>query len=490
MKILMISSEAVPYAQTGGLGDVVGSLSTNLAEKGHHVTLIIPFYRLVRQNRSILNLHSTLTQLTVNMGDADMWCRIWETSPSSRFQVFFIEYNQYFNRPSIYDDGREAYPDNGVRFAFLSKAALDLAVKLKLRPDIVHAHDWQTALVPYYLKTWYWDQQVFKNTASVLTIHNMGYQGQFTHSISRFIGLNWMQLRSDEFEDHGGLNLLKGGIFYADQITTVSPTYAKEILSEPGGCGLSFYLNRRKGDIEGILNGIDDKEWNSRHDSYIPANYSSENMGGKAVCKKELQKRFGLKVDPKIPIFGIVSRMAHQKGLNLLMDCAEQILEWELQLVVLGSGDPFYSSFFGHLPKEYPGKVGTYIGFQTELAHLIEAGSDFFIMPSLYEPCGLNQIFSMLYGTLPIVRATGGLNDTVRNLDENTNKGNGFVFYDIKAEALKNTVGWALFTWYNNKKAYKAMQIQAMQQDFSWGNAIEKYEMIYQKALDRKKNWS
>ena len=489
MKILMIASEAVPYAQTGGLGDVTGTLSRELALNGHHVYLVLPFYRDIRQNRSKLNLHLALSGLKVRMGDSVLECRVWESESTTNLNVFFIEFNDYFDRHNLYDDGKEGYQDNNVRFAFLCKAALDLAVKTRINPDIVHLNDWQTALASYYLKTWFWNEITFKNTASILTIHNLGYQGVFDSSHNGTIGLNWMQMRSDEFEDHGGINLLKGGIFYADIVTTVSPTYAREILSEPGGCGLSSYLLRRQGDIEGILNGIDDKEWNCQSDPYLPQTYSSDNLKGKQVSKKALQKRFDLKVDENIPIFGIVSRMAYQKGFQLLLDSAEEIFSWELQLIVLGSGDPFYSGQFSQLASRYPGKVGTYIGFQPELAHLVEAGSDFFIMPSLYEPCGLNQIYSMLYGTLPIVRATGGLNDTVQNFNEKSGAGTGFVFNDISTIAFKNTMGWALATWYNNKKAYKKLQQRGMKQEFSWKKAVKQYEKVYEKAQKRHADW-
>lgn len=489
MKILMVTSEAVPYIQTGGLGDVAGTLSKELAAHGHDVFLVLPFYRQIRQNRFKLDLHAAKSKLTVQMGDSELDCKIWESPRSGNLRVFFIEYQQFFDRNTIYDDGREGYKDNSSRFAFLSKAALDLAVKIRLKPDIVHLNDWPTALAAYYLKTWYWNNPFLKEAASVLTIHNMGYQGQFDASANKFIGLNWMQMRSDEFEDHGGINFLKGGIFYADKVTTVSPTYAREILTEPGGCGLSSYLLRRKDDVKGILNGIDEEEWNCRSDKLIPQTYSADNLEGKKAAKKELQERFKLTIDETLPVFGVVSRMAYQKGLHLLLECADEILSWNLQLVVLGSGDPDIAAQFSTLSKRYPNKVGTYIGFQAELAHLIEAGSDFFIMPSLYEPCGLNQIYSMLYGTLPIVRSTGGLADTVKNFDEKSETGTGFVFQDSDGAALKNTIGWALSTWYNRKASYNAMQKRAMNQDFSWSRAVTAYEDTYLQAKERHQNW-
>jgi starch synthase len=287
----------------------------------------------------------------------------------------------------------------------------------------------------------------------------------------------------------GGLNLLKGGIFYADQITTVSPSYANEILSEPGGSGLSEYLKRRKKDITGIINGIDLIEWDPEIDSSIPAKYSRDDMTGKSICKSKLQKDFALPVDQTIPVFAFIGRLVDQKGVALLRDCLETILSWELQLVVLGSGDPYYADIFGNLPKSYPNKVGAFIGFNPDLAHLLEAGADFFIMPSLYEPCGLNQMYSMRYGTLPIVRAVGGLIDTVENFDKEAGTGTGFIFSDISAKALENTIGWALDTWYNEKKHYKTLQRQAMDKDFSWGKSISKYELVYEKASARRVHW-
>ncbi|MCP4757493.1 MAG: glycogen synthase [Proteobacteria bacterium] len=487
MKLLLASSEAVPYIKTGGLGDIVGTLAKIMSERGHRVCLVLPLYREI--DRSQYHLKPVVSSMDVRMGNTTLLCRVWRSRRSSKLDVYFIEYNRFFDRSSLYGDGNVSYLDNGARFAFFSKAVLELAIRLNFQPDVVHTHDWHTALIPYYLKSWNWNGGFFKKTASVLSIHNIGYQGQSDLSFGPFIGLNWMQSREDEFESLGGLNLLKGGIFYSDQITTVSPTYAREILSEPGGNGLSRFLIRRKGDVTGILNGIDRQEWNAKIDPYIPANYDVDDMAGKAVCKEALQKRFRLEVDRNIPVFGFVGRMTSQKGLDLLKDCIPKILSWKMQLVLLGDGDPYYTDFFGSLPKKYRFQAGTTIGFQPPLAHQIEAGADFFIMPSLYEPCGLNQMYSMVYGTLPVVRATGGLNDTVENFEAGRNSGTGFVFYDISSEALKNTLGWALDVWYNNRKAYDTMQERAMGKDFSWDKAIVEYENVYWKAQRKKVDW-
>lgn len=487
MNILIASPEAVPFVKTGGLGDIVGAMTQELANRNHQVKLVLPLYSAI--DRSTFRLKKTIEMMNVEMGNTTLSCRVWEADNGFMFDTYFIEYNQYFSRAELYGENNEAYLDNGRRFAFFSKAVLELAIQQEFKPDIIHVHDWQTAVIPYYLKTWKWETPIFDHTASVLTIHNLGYQGITDLSTSSFIGLNWMQVREEEFESMGSVNLLKGGIFYSDQLTTVSPTYASEILGEPGGCGLSKFLNRRQNDLTGILNGVDESEWNPTTDPFIPASYNSKDLSGKAVCKEKLQSDHQLEIDPEIPIFAFIGRFADQKGLSLLKDILDTILSWELQLIVLGSGDPFYSDLFGNLPRLHPGKVASYIGFQPELAHQFEAGADFFIMPSLYEPCGLNQMYSLLYGTLPIVRATGGLLDTVENYNETNDTGTGFIFNDIDAKALQNTIGWALNTWYNKPDAYRKMQKRGMEMDFSWRRSMSAYESVYEKAQGRQSHW-
>lgn len=485
MKILMVASEAVPFIKTGGLGDVAGTLALELHRAGHEVVLVLPRHYDIDPAK----LKPHFSPLFVHMGNTTMFAQTKATEIEG-MPVYFIEYEDFFGRTPIYDDGKKAYPDNVERFAFFSKAALDLAQAMDFKPDVVHCSDWQTALVPFYVKNWGWADNFYGKTASVLTIHNIGYQGIHSNlDPVPFIGLSGKQLRPDEFESFGGLNLLKGGFFYADQITTVSPTYAQEIMGEPGGNGLSTYLKRREADVSGILNGIDTDEWNPEKDPFLPQPFSAKDLKGKAKAKAALQKAMGLEVDPKKPVFGLVGRLADQKGLDLLRDCIWEVLGWDLQIALLGSGDPDLAGFFGWLPGASPGKMGSYIGFKPELAHLIEAGSDFFIMPSRYEPCGLNQMYSMRYGTLPIVRATGGLVDTVENYDDQAKKGTGFLFEDISAAALRDTIGWALYTWYNDQKGYKAMQKKGMAQDFSWKKACKGYETAYKNAINRRAGW-
>jgi len=335
-----------------------------------------------------------------------------------------------------------------------------------------------------FLKTWDRVLSPLSSTASVLTIHNIGYQGKFDASVLPFYGLGGDYMTPDRFEDFGAVNLLKAGIQYADAVTTVSPTYANEIRGPIGGMGLAMYLHNRGEHVSGILNGVDTTLWNPATDKYLPARYNRTDMAGKAECKRILQERFGLTVDPKIPIFAVISRFAPQKGFDLMRGSLPQALrDMVMQVVVLGTGDAFTEHFFRWLTEANPGRANAHIGFSPEVAHLIEAGSDFFLMPSIYEPCGLNQMYSSLYGTLPIVRATGGLDDTVENYDEATGTGTGFKFWEISGRALYYTIGWAVSTWYDRPHHITAMQQQGMAKDFTWGASAQQYELVYEQAL-------
>jgi starch synthase len=349
---------------------------------------------------------------------------------------------------------------------------------------VAHIHDWMTSIAAVFLKTWDRVLSPLSTTASVLTIHNIGYQGQFNPEVLGFYGLGADYQTPDKFEDHGSVNLLKAGIQYADCITTVSPTYAQEIRGPIGGMGMGMYLNDRSTRVSGILNGVDTSVWNPATDRFLPAHYSKDNLAGKAECKRALQERFGLTVDPKVPIFAVISRFAPQKGFDLMRGSLPQALrDMHIQVVALGTGDSFTEHFFRWLAEAYPGRANAHIGFAPEVAHLIEAGSDFFIMPSIYEPCGLNQMYSSLYGTLPIVRATGGLDDTVDNYDEGTGYGTGFKFWDISGRALFYTLGWANATWWDRPHHIKQMQQAGMSKDFTWQASAEKYEQVYEEAI-------
>jgi starch synthase len=476
-RVLLITSECTPLAQTGGLGDMVSGLSKALKKRGHDVRIVMPLYQTI--DRAKYGITYTRS-CCVHFGRGEeVWVGIFEGKLDGEVPVWFIDYARYFDRPYIYDDQEDCY-----RFGVLSKAALQVCKDTAWIPHIAHVHDWMTAMSAVFLKTWDRVLSPLSHTASVLTIHNIGYQGKFSPSVLPFYGLGGDYMAPDRFEDFGMINLLKAGIQYADAVTTVSPTYAHEIRGPVGGMGLAPYLNNRSEHVFGVLNGVDTEVWNPATDKYLPARFSKDNLAGKAACKKALQERFGLTVDPKIPLFGLVSRFAPQKGYDLIRGALPQAMrDMVIQVVVLGTGDPFTENFFRWLHEAYPQGANAHIGFSPELAHLIEAGSDFFIMPSLYEPCGLNQMYSSLYGALPIVRATGGLDDTVENYNEAAGTGTGFKFWEISQRALFYTIGWAVSTWYDRPQHYAAMQKQGMARDFTWGSSARQYEQVYEHAL-------
>jgi starch synthase len=487
LKILMVSSECFPFAKTGGLADVVGSLPPALKKHGHDVRVVIPKYSFIDPNR--YKMRPVLNTMCVWMGDGEEWCSVYETLLNDEVIVYLIEFQLYFARSGLYhDEYFNDYLDNPRRFAFFSRAALQLCKDINFKPDIVHANDWQTALIPAYLKVWHWNDPVLGRSASVLTIHNMVYQGIYPKSHYRYIGLGENNFTSECLECFGKINFLKGGIYFADMVNTVSPTYCRETKTPEGGYGLAPYLNNIGSKYTGILNGIDYEIWNPEIDKLIPANYGIDNLQGKSLCKKVLQKSMLLEENPDIPIIGIISRFVPQKGLHLLAQCIDNILNnMIVQFAILGSGEKDLEYFFYNLPSRYPGKAGSFIGYSNELSHLIEAGSDFFLMPSLYEPCGLNQIYSLKYGTLPIVRAIGGLEDTVENYDEKTGEGTGFKFYESSANAIYYTVGWAVSTYYDRKNHLQKLIKNAMSKHFSWEDSAKKYIELYKNAIVNKK---
>lgn len=485
MKIVFLASEAVPFVKSGGLADVVGALSKVLSARGHEVIAILPKYAAIDAAR--WQLQPFLSPLGVWMGTEEQWCAVHTTSHAGG-RFYFIEYEQYFGRSGLYHDAQhEDYADNARRFGFFTRAALQLCRDMRFAADIVHAHDWQSALAPAYLKIWHWNDDVLGGAASVLTVHNIAHQGKYPAVDYDYLGLQQENFTAARFEDFGMINMLKGGIAYADLLTTVSPTYAAETRTPLGGEGLAPVLTDKGTDYWGILNGIDYEEWNPARDALIPARFSAEAMAGKALCKQALQRRLMLEVAPDVALIGVISRFVGQKGLDLLAACIERILNTlHVQFAILGAGDQALEGFFGSLPGRYPGRVGSYIGYQEELAHWIEAGADFFLMPSRYEPCGLNQLYSLKYGTLPIVRATGGLNDTVRQYDEATGAGTGFRFFEPTSGAVYDTVGWAVSTYYDRLQHRARMIAAAMAEDFSWARSALAYEAAYARAIANK----
>ncbi len=487
LKIAMIASECVPFAKTGGLADVVGALPTALKLLGHEVMVVMPKYASIDAAQH--HIQPCLGPMGVWMGNTQEWCRVHTTTLDAEVPVYFIEFENYFGRYGLYHDADfNDFLDNPRRFAFLTRAGLQLCQDIGFVPDVVHVHDWQTALAPAYLKVWHWDDPVLGGAASLLTIHNIGYQGKYGAEHYDYIGLQWSNFTPEKFEDYGMVNFLKGGVYYADVVNTVSPTYADETRAPDHPAGLAPALSNKGANYVGILNGIDYSHWNPEIDPLIPANYSVANLRGKAVCKNELQKRFLLEVNENIPIVGVVSRFVSQKGLDLLAAAIEPMVnDMLVQFVVLGSGDKGLESYYWDLPARYPGRVGSHIGYHNELAHWIEAGADFFLMPSRYEPCGLNQMYSLRYGTLPIVRATGGLDDTVEQYDEHSGTGTGFKFWAPTPQAIYYTVGWAVSTYYD-RPAHMANLVQnAMRQRFSWADSAQDYLQAYHRAMEIKR---
>jgi len=488
MKIAMIASECVPFAKTGGLADVAGALPKALTGLGHEVIVIHPLYGSIDRDRHAIV--PFMDRIGVWMGNTLEWCAVHKATGIGGITVYFIEYDKYFRRDGLYHDAWfNDFPDNPKRFAFFTRAALQLLRDLYWIPDIVHAHDWQTALAPAFLKVWHWNDPILSKAASILTIHNLAYQGSYGAEIIDYTGLKWDNFKPEIFEDHGRMNFLKGGIYFADQVNTVSPTYAEETRSGPLSCGMAPFLAAKGDRYGGILNGVDYSLWSPEHDRHIPRPYSANDLRGKQEAKKLLQETMGLTVDEKVPLIGVVSRFVEQKGLDVTAQVIERILgDMAAQFVVLGAGDKGLEQFYGTLPSRLPGLVGAYIGYSDELSHLIEAGSDFFLMPSRYEPCGLNQIYSLRYGTLPIVRDTGGLADTVEQYDEKEGTGTGFKFQHLSATAIYDTVGWAASTWYDRPEHIAAMRRAAMGKDFSWEASAKAYATLYEKAISPKKD--
>ncbi|MFW5960013.1 MAG: glycogen synthase GlgA [Chitinivibrionales bacterium] len=483
--ILMASSEAAPYAKTGGLGDVVSALYQNFKRNGHEIRLILPGYKKILEGQ--WEVEGVLESMCVPMGEGEIWCSVKRVSGT---EVYLIQHDNFFSREELYNDSEyQEYVDNPYRYGFFCRAVLQFAIDTGFSPDIIHVNDWQTGVIPAYIKREFSSHPSFRKTASVLTIHNIAYQGSYHSGIFRWLGLDINDFNPDVFEDHGKMNFLKGGVAFADMVNTVSPTYAEEVRQPGGGFGLAPYLTNKGESFCGILNGVDYNDWSPWNDSYIKERYSLKRLEGKAVCKRDMQERMGLKPDPDVPVIGMISRIVHQKGFDLVRDMIENILHsMSVQFTILGTGERELENFFSELHKMYPGRVGVHIGFNNELAHVIEAGSDMFCMPSLFEPCGLNQLYSLKYGAVPIVRATGGLNDTVVNYDEKRGTGTGFKFYYPGSLALADTIGWAVSTYYDRPDHFQAVRIEGMNQDFSWKRSAARYLKLYRMALKKKHN--
>ena len=474
MRVVFVAPEGVPFSKTGGLADVVGALPKALAKLGPKLEVVLPRYRMTKPGIPEPKMHS----LTLPLGTGFKFASVQNAGIAGKVRTFLIECPSIFDREGLYQEDGEDYPDNAIRFAAFSLAALELIKRSATPPDIIHCHDWQTALVPIYLRNLYQDDDFFRNTSVVFTIHNVGYQGLFPAGTLPQISLHAGLFTMDFLEYYGKVNLLKGGIVFSDFITTVSPKYAEEIQTKEFGCGLEGVYRSRRDHLRGILNGVDYSVWNPTTDKLIPARYSAEDMSGKVACKKALLERMGVR-EPvaERPALGIVSRFVPQKGFDLIAEIADQLAAWDLYLVALGTGDPVYEDIFRDIAAMYPDKFLVAVDFDNTLAHQIEAGSDMLLMPSRYEPGGLNQLYSLKYGTVPIVRATGGLDDTIEAFDGQS--GTGFKFSEYTGSALLEATEQAIAV-YRRPEVWRQLVSNGMRMDFSWGRSAEKYLEIYQ----------
>lgn len=474
MNIIEIASEAVPFCKTGGLADVAGALPLAIAKEGHQVSMIIPYYT-AKISPKKHKIREAKGNIRVSVGNKEVEGELFTCRVAHNVTAYLIKNDNYFGRAELYQTPEGDYPDNAERFIFFTRAALYVASTLQ--PDVIHCHDWQSAMAPVYLKTIYKNHKSFTDTRTLLTIHNLAYQGLFPPTMMPLTGLGWEYFTFDKLEFYGKLNFLKGGITYADAINTVSKRYAQEILTPEFGCGLEGALAYRKNMLFGILNGIDYTEWNPATDAFLPAKFDAKNVQGKAVCKEQIQSTYKLEVRKDVPLIGIIGRLTSQKGFDLVDAALPELMKRDVQLVILGTGEKKYHDMLLKMTKEYPQKLGVKIAFDNSLAHQIEAASDMFLMPSYYEPCGLNQMISLKYGTLPIVRATGGLDDTIKNRE------NGFKFNEYTPQAMTACIDDALNT-YKNKAQWNKLMQTAFANDFSWGASAKEYVGIYTKLLN------
>lgn len=470
MKILMAASEANPYAKTGGLADVVGALPFSLSERGEEVAVVMPLYAgSAAQTKAAERVYD---RMPIHLDDSLYACEIRRIVDRS-VTFYFVNCPELYDRPALYGEAGKDYPDNDIRFGVLSHAVLGV-VRSLFRPQLVHCHDWQTALVPVLMRRKFPLDPTFYGIKTLLTIHNLGYQGLFPPSSLQRLGLPESLLNPGALEFYGQVNFLKGGIVFSDALSTVSKAYAAEIQTDEYGWGLDGLLRSRAGVLSGIVNGVDYATWSPEHDPFIAAAYSPEDLNGKRLCKRDLLRAFSLPAaDIDVPVIGIVSRFAAQKGFDLIEAIAADLVREDLRMTIIGTGEPRYEEMFRRLAAEYPEKIAVRVTYSDELAHRIEAGADMFLMPSRYEPCGLNQIYSLKYGTAPIVRATGGLDDTI-------NDRNGFKFREYSGEALMGAIREALKA-YKNKALWQTLLRNGMRADFSWNSSAAEYSELYRR---------
>ncbi len=476
---LFVASECSQFVKAGGLGDVVGALPAALRALGCDARIVLPRYDVIPTG----SFERHRKPLGVPLGSGEAWSAVYETRlPGTDVPVYLLDHDALFGRGYLYDPPGSYAADNLVRFAFLCRGALQLSKHLGWIPDVFHVHDWPSALLPVYLNT-VERRAPLGRSATVLTIHNLAHQAKFPAADLPATHIPWSEMRPDGLEDLGAVSPLKGGLYHATKLTTVSPRYAQEIRSAPGGAGLDGVIRFRGADLVGILNGIDERVWDPRGDPAIAAHYDARDLSGKAACKRALQREMGLTERDDVPVIGIVSRLSEQKGTDVILAALTRILDLGAQVVLLGSGDRPAEGYLAMRSKQGEGRFRAWIGFSEAVAHRIEAGSDLFLMPSRFEPCGLNQMYSQRYGTLPIVRATGGLDDTVDNYDPSTGEGTGFKLWDLSPESLVATVAWAVETYRARPEHFRAMQRRAMARRFGWDGAARRYGDVYRWAV-------
>lgn len=497
LRVLLAASEVLGFAKTGGLADVAGSLPQALARRGVDCRVVMPMYRSCRESGR--PMEPTDVQLDIWIGDQQYLGRVWRsTLPDSDVPIYLIEQPFFFERDDkktghgIYqmaaDGTKRDYPDNGERFIFFQRAALEMLPYVDFHPDLIHCNDWQTGLIPVYLRTLHSiNNPFYRVIRTLLTIHNIAYQGTFPESLLSKSGLDLGLYRFDALEFHGALSFLKAGVVFADFISTVSPRYAEEIQTMQFGCGMESTLAARRHKLYGVVNGVDYEVWSPANDPYIAARYNASNvMDRKPICKTALQRHFGIGEWGRTPLLGLIARLTSQKGIELLLDAGEEILRRDTQLVVLGDGDPHYQHWLQVMRDRYPDRVGVYFGFSEALAHVIEAGSDIFLMPSQYEPSGLNQLYSLKYGTVPVVRAVGGLMDTIGDTNEDTLRAGvatGFKFGPYTGNALLGAVERALHCYRHRPDVWQRLILTGMNQDWSWDRSAGEYVRMYRHIL-------
>ncbi|PAW64339.1 MAG: starch synthase [Opitutia bacterium Tous-C1TDCM] len=480
MKIVEVASELFPYVKTGGLADAVGALSVALADHGHEVSVFLPGYRAAAEHKDALGAERRL-RLKIELGDQFFTGDVRVFSPRKNLRIFLICREEFFDRRGLYGNGERDYEDNADRFIFFCKGVVEMLRLGELQADIVHCHDWQAALLPVLLREAERRHGVTLALKTIFTIHNIAYQGVLPRSVFARTNLPDELYHIDGLEYYAQINLMKGGILFADRVTTVSPRYAQEIQTPEFGCGLDGVVQTRAEDIVGLLNGVDNSIWNPAVDALLPARYSAVNLAGKQVCRAELLKRCGFAAESKGPVFGIVARLTEQKGIDFVLANADFFAGNDVRLAVLGSGDKRMENELRQLAEKYPERIFLSAKLDETMSHLIEAGSDFFVMPSVFEPCGLNQMYSQVYGTIPIVSRVGGLFDTVTDADLNPATGTGLMC-DPNAASLRDALQRAL-ALYADKPRHAAVQQRGMARDFSWQIAAKAYERMYQEAL-------